>query len=227
MACIRGTILDLLIHLKELKNSNNSIIVVEHDKSYHVRSRSHHRYWTGAGINGGKIVSEGNAKELIELESLTAQYISGKKTIKFSKTRRKNNNFINLKGANGNNLKNVNASFPLETFICITGVSESGKSTLINDTLYPILSQYFYKSVKKPLDYASIEGLEFIDKVIGINQSPIGRTPRSNPATYTGVFNDIRSLFTQLPEAKIRGYKPEDFHSILKVEDVKVAKVLG
>ena len=206
----------LINSLKELKNSNNSIIVVEHDKSIMLEADHIIDIGPGAGINGGKIVSEGNAKELIELESLTAQYISGKKTIKFSKTRRKNNNFINLKGANGNNLKNVNASFPLETFICVTGVSGSGKSTLINDTLYPILSQYFYKSVKKPLGYTSIEGLEFIDKVIGINQSPIGRTPRSNPATYTGVFNDIRSLFTQLPEAKIRGYKPGRFSFNIK-----------
>ena len=171
----------------------------------------------GAGINGGEIVSQGSAKDLIDLQSITAQYINGKKSIKYSSNRRKiNNEIITINGANGNNLKNINTSFPLGVFICVTGVSGSGKSTLVNDTLYPILSQHFYKSVKKPLPYDSIKGLEFIDKVIGINQSPIGRTPRSNPATYTGVFSDIRELFTQLPEAKIRGYKPGRFSFNIK-----------
>ena len=207
----------LINSLKKLRNSNNSIIVVEHDKNIMLEADHIIDIGPGAGINGGEIVSQGSAKDLIDLQSITAQYINGKKSIKYSSNRRKiNNEIITINGANGNNLKKISTSFPLGVFICVTGVSGSGKSTLINDTLYPILSQHFYKSVKKPLPYDSIKGLEFIDKVIGINQSPIGRTPRSNPATYTGVFNDIRELFTQLPEAKIRGYKPGRFSFNIK-----------
>ncbi len=207
----------LINSLKKLRNSNNSIIVVEHDKNIMLEADHLIDIGPGAGINGGQIVSQGNAKDILNLHSITAQYIKGEKTIPYSKSRRKNNGeIIELHGANGNNLKNITTSFPLGVFICVTGVSGSGKSTLINDTLFPILSQHFYKSIKKPLAYKSIKGLELIDKVIGINQLPIGRTPRSNPATYTGVFNDIRTLFTQLPESKIRGYKPGRFSFNIK-----------
>ena len=149
---------------------------------------------------------------MLKCSTLTSDYLNGKRKIELPDHRRKGNgNVLTLKGASGNNLKGVDVSFPLGTLICVTGVSGSGKSTLINDTLHPILSQQFYHSLQDPLPYKSIKGLEFVDKVIEVDQSPIGRTPRSNPATYTGIFSDIRNLFVTLPEAKIRGYKPGRF----------------
>jgi len=166
----------------------------------------------GAGRHGGHIVSDGTPAEILKTDGLTAKYLAGKVGLPVPKVRRavKDKAFV-IKGATGNNLKNIDLKLPLGTLICITGVSGSGKSTLIHDTLYPILNQHIYKSKKNPMPYESVEGLEHLDKVIEVDQSPIGRTPRSNPATYTGVFSDIRTLFTELPEAKIRGYKPGRF----------------
>ena len=202
----------LITSLKELRDMGNSIIVVEHDKEIMLMSDYIVDIGPKAGIHGGEVVSEGTPKEFIQESSETANYLSGAMAIKTPKTRRKGNNKkLTLTGATGNNLKNVTLKLPLGKLICVTGVSGSGKSTLINETLYPILNQHIYKGVKKPLAYKSITGLEFIDKIIDINQSPIGRTPRSNPATYTGVFTDIRLLFSSLPEAKIRGYQPGRF----------------
>jgi excinuclease ABC subunit A len=166
----------------------------------------------GAGVHGGKVVASAPPDQMLKFDTVTAQYITGKRAIHIPEQRRKGNGKkITLKGCTGNNLKNVSVDFPLGKFICITGVSGSGKSSLINETLYPILSAHFYNAEKKPLPYKSISGLEHIDKVIDIDQSPIGRTPRSNPATYTNVFSDIRNLFAEVPEAKIRGYKPGRF----------------
>ncbi|MFN6091861.1 MAG: ATP-binding cassette domain-containing protein, partial [Bacteroidota bacterium] len=162
----------------------------------------------GAGAHGGKIIASCKPRELINSDTLTANYLSGKIQIKPGKIRKGNGNKIELSGCTGNNLKDVNVGFPLGKLICITGVSGSGKSTLINETLYPILNQHFNRSSQKPLPYKKIKGLENIDKVIEIDQSPIGRTPRSNPATYIGVFSDIRNLFAQLNESKVRGYPP-------------------
>jgi excinuclease ABC subunit A len=202
----------LIESLRNLRDIGNSVIVVEHDKDMILAADHLIDIGPFAGIHGGKIVGEGKVNEVMKSGSLTADYLSGKKKIEIPKKRRKGNgNKITLTGASGNNLKNVSATFPLGTFICVTGVSGSGKSTLINQTLYPILNAFVYKGVKKPLAYKSIKGLEHIDKVIEIDQSPIGRTPRSNPATYTGVFTDIRNLYAQLPEAKIRGYKAGRF----------------
>jgi len=165
-----------------------------------------------AGIHGGQIVSQGNINQILKSDSLTAQYLNGKKSIEVPKSRRKGNgNELRLFGAKGHNLKNVNLTIPLGTFTCVTGVSGSGKSSLINYTLYPILLKHIYDGVRIPLDYQKIEGLEHIDKVIEIDQSPIGRTPRSNPVTYTKVFDEIRSLFASLPESQIRGYKAGRF----------------
>ncbi len=202
----------LINSLKELRDTGNSVLVVEHDKEM-IQSADHViDIGPGAGIHGGKIIAEGSPETIASSNSLTAQYLEGTKEIAVPKKRRKGNGKkLTLKGARGNNLKEVTATFPLGKFICVTGVSGSGKSTLINQTLYPILNQHFYRGVKKPLPYDKINGLKYLDKVIEIDQSPIGRTPRSNPATYTGVFTDIRTLFTQLPEAKIRGYKPGRF----------------
>lgn len=198
----------LIDSLKKLRDIGNSIIVVEHDKDMIMSADHIIDIGPGAGSHGGEIIAQGNIKQFLQNDSLTIDYLSGKKMISPNSTRRKGNGkSINLKGARGNNLRNVNVKFPLGKFIGVIGVSGSGKSTLINETLYPILSQHFYKSVKKPLEYDSISGLEHIDKVIEVNQSPIGRTPRSNPATYTGVFSEIRTLFTQHPESKARGYK--------------------
>jgi excinuclease ABC subunit A len=202
----------LIQSLKKLRDGGNSVIVVEHDRDIMLESDHIIDIGPGAGILGGYIVSQGPPHNLAKVDSSTAKYILGTAKIETPQNRRSGNGkHLILKGAKGNNLQNVSVSFPLEKFICVTGVSGSGKSTLINDTLYPILNQHFYRSIKKPLDYKSIEGLEHIDKVIEIDQSPIGRTPRSNPATYTNVFSDIRTLFTMLPEAKIRGYKPGRF----------------
>ncbi len=202
----------LITALKNLRDAGNSVLVVEHDKDIMLAADYVIDIGPGAGIHGGNIVAASTPKEMLKHNTVTAQYITGKKEIPVPKQRRKGNGTkIILKGATGNNLKNVSAEFPLGCFIGVTGVSGSGKSTLINETLYPILNQYFYKSETKPLPYKSITGLEHIDKIIEIDQSPIGRTPRSNPATYTKVFDDIRNLFAALPEANIRGYKPGRF----------------
>ena len=202
----------LIDALKNLRDIGNSIIVVEHDKDIMLAADYVIDIGPGAGIHGGNIVAASTPKNLLKHPTLTTEYITGKKEIPVPKQRRKGNGKkIVLKGATGNNLKNVSVEFPLGCFIGVTGVSGSGKSTLINETLYPILSHHFYKSETKPLPYKSISGLEHIDKIIEIDQSPIGRTPRSNPATYTKVFDDIRNLFAATPEAMIRGYKPGRF----------------
>ncbi|KAA6304336.1 UvrABC system protein A, partial [termite gut metagenome] len=162
-----------------------------------------------AGRLGGEVVFEGTPQAMLQTDTLTSQYFNGKKKIEIPAKRRSGNaKSIWIRGARGNNLKNVDVEFPLGKMICVTGVSGSGKSTLINETLQPILSQKFYHSLQDPLEYDSVEGLEHIDKVVSVDQAPLGRTPRSNPATYTGVFSDIRNLYVGLPEAKIRGYKP-------------------
>ncbi|WP_299896195.1 excinuclease ABC subunit UvrA [uncultured Aquimarina sp.] len=202
----------LINSLVQLRDIGNSVIVVEHDKD--MIERADHVIDIGprAGKHGGEIISEGNPNSLKNHTTLTADYLSGKKQIKVPAKRRKGNGKkISLKGATGNNLKNVSIDIPLGKMIAVTGVSGSGKSTLINETLYPILNAYYFNGVKKPMPYKKITGLEHADKVIDINQSPIGRTPRSNPATYTGVFSEIRSLFAKTPEAMIRGYKPGRF----------------
>lgn len=202
-----------LIHsLEQLRDIGNSVIVVEHDKDMIERADYVIDIGPKAGRFGGEIISKGTPKELLQERTITAQYLNGKMEIAVPKTRREGNGkTIKLTGATGNNLKNVSVEFPLGQLICVTGVSGSGKSTLINETLYPILNAHFFNAVKKPQPYKKIEGLEHIDKVIDIDQSPIGRTPRSNPATYTDVFSEIRSLYTQTPEAMIRGYKPGRF----------------
>lgn len=202
-----------LIHsLEKLRDIGNSVLVVEHDKDMIEMADYVIDIGPKAGANGGQIISAGTPKEMLLLDTLTANYINGKLEIPIPKERRKGNGkFLKLTGATGNNLKNVTAEFPLGTLICVTGVSGSGKSTLINGTLYPILNEHFFNAVKVPEPYKKIEGLENIDKVIGIDQSPIGRTPRSNPATYTEVFSEIRTLFTKTSEAMIRGYKPGRF----------------
>ncbi|WP_237274796.1 excinuclease ABC subunit UvrA [Tenacibaculum ovolyticum] len=202
----------LINSLIKLRDVGNSVLVVEHDKDMIEQADFVLDIGPGAGIHGGKIVSEGTFEDLKTHSTLTADYLTERKQITVPKERRKGNgNFIKLSGATGNNLKNVSVKFPLGQMICVTGVSGSGKSTLINETLYPILNAHIYRGVKKPMPYKKIEGLEHIDKVIDIDQSPIGRTPRSNPATYTGTFGEIRSLFAKTPEAAIRGYKPGRF----------------
>ena len=198
--------------LKSLRDVGNSVIVVEHDKD--MIEQANHIIDIGphAGKNGGIIISQGTPKKIQKAKTLTAAYLKGDLAINIPKKRRNGNGkFLELKGCEGNNLKNVTIKIPLGTMVGITGVSGSGKSTLINETLYPILNNYYFNGVKKPLPYKSIKGLEHLDKVIDINQTPIGRTPRSNPATYTGVFSEIRSLFAKIPEAMIRGYKPGRF----------------
>ena len=202
----------LIQSLKELRDMGNSIIVVEHDKEMMLEADYIVDLGPRAGRLGGNIVFAGTPKEMLKTDTLTARYLTGKKEIEFASQRRTGNGKkIILSGATGNNLKNVTVEFPLGKFICITGVSGSGKSSLINGTLQPIISQKFYRSLQNPLPYEKIEGLENIDKIVTVDQSPLGRTPRSNPATYTGVFADIRNVFVELPEAKIRGYKPGRF----------------
>jgi len=202
----------LIKSLESLRDIGNSILVVEHDKDMIVRADHVIDIGPKAGKYGGQIISQGTPAELLKENTITAQYLNGKMKIEVPKTRRKGNGkFLKLSGATGNNLKNVSIEIPLAQLICVSGVSGSGKSTLINETLYPILNAHFYNAVKKPQPYKKIEGLEHLDKVIDIDQSPIGRTPRSNPATYTDVFSEIRSLFTLTAEAQIRGYKPGRF----------------
>ena len=202
----------LIMALKSLRDIGNSVIVVEHDKDMIEEADYVIDIGPLAGKNGGEIISQGTPKEILSHNTTTTAYLNGTKTIEIpSKRRSGNGNFVQLKGCNGNNLKNIDVKFPLGKMIGVTGVSGSGKSTLINETLYPILNTHFFNAVKKPLEYKSIQGLEHIDKVIDIDQSPIGRTPRSNPATYTGVFSEIRTLFAKIPEAMIRGYKPGRF----------------
>lgn len=202
----------LIDSLKNLRDIGNSVVVVEHDKEMILAADYVLDIGPKAGVHGGEIVAEGTPQELLKFNTLTSDYITGKKSIPVPAERRKGNGkSIILDQCTGHNLKNVTAEFPLGKLICVTGVSGSGKSSLINETLFPILNKHFYRAEKKPLPYKRIHGLEHIDKIIDIDQSPIGRTPRSNPATYTNMFSDIRSLFAELPEAKIRGYKPGRF----------------
>ena len=202
----------LINSLKELRDLGNTVIVVEHDEDMMRHADYIVDIGPKAGRKGGEVVFQGTIDEMLQTETITAQYLNGKMKIDVPKERRKGNGkMLTLKGCRGNNLKNVDVEFPLGKLIVVTGVSGSGKSTLINETLYPILSKHFYRSLQAPMPYDSIEGLKYIDKVVNVDQSPIGRTPRSNPATYTGVFSDIRSLFVNLPEAQIRGYKPGRF----------------
>ncbi|MBL7924319.1 MAG: excinuclease ABC subunit UvrA [Bacteroidia bacterium] len=198
----------LIQSLRDLRDLGNSVIVVEHDKETIMAADHVIDLGPGAGLHGGRIVASGSAEEVAKSDSLTGQYLSGALQIRHGIRRKGSGKSLKITGARGNNLKNIDVEFPLGLFMCVTGVSGSGKSTLINETLYPILNQYFYRSQTRPLPYKSIKGLEHIDKVIEIDQSPIGRTPRSNPATYTGVFSDIRNLYAQLTEAKVRGYPP-------------------
>ena len=202
----------LIKSLKELRDLGNTVIVVEHDQDMMLNADYIIDIGPRAGRKGGEVVFQGTPKEILKTNSVTANYLNGTLSIPIPQKRRKGNgNSLTIKGASGNNLKHIDVTFPLGELIVVTGVSGSGKSTLINETLQPILSQHFYRSLKKPMSYDSIEGLNNIDKVVDVDQSPLGRTPRSNPATYTGVFSDIRSLFVNLPEAKIRGYKPGRF----------------
>ncbi len=202
----------LIKALQDLRDLGNSVLVVEHDKEMMLSSDYIIDIGPGPGMHGGHIVAEGRPDEFMQQNSLTADFLKNEQKIAVPAVRRSpNGKWLELKGATGNNLKNVTLRLPVGSMICITGVSGSGKSTLIHETLYPILNQKIYKSKKDPMPYSSIEGIEHIDKVVEVDQSPIGRTPRSNPATYTGVFSEIRSLFTNLPEAKIRGYKPGRF----------------
>ena len=201
----------LIRSLKELRDLGNTVIVVEHDEDMMRAADWIIDIGPKAGRKGGEVVFQGTPEEMLKSHTLTAQYLNGEEKIEVPSIRRKSEKFITLCGCTGNNLKHVDVKFPLGTLIVVTGVSGSGKSTLINETLQPILSQHFYRSLKKPMPYERIVGVELIDKVVNVDQSPIGRTPRSNPATYTGVFSDIRSLFVNLPEAKIRGYKPGRF----------------
>ena len=202
----------LISSLKELRDLGNTVIVVEHDKDMMLAADYVVDLGPKAGRLGGKVVFQGTPREMMQTHTLTSQYLNGEKSIEVPKQRRPGNGKqLVIKGASGNNLKHIDVAFPLGKLICVTGVSGSGKSTLVNETLQPILSQKFYRSLQDPLPYDSIEGIEYIDKVVNVDQSPIGRTPRSNPATYTNVFTDIRNLFVDLPEAKIRGYKPGRF----------------
>ena len=202
----------LINSLKELRDLGNTVIVVEHDRDMMLAADYIVDIGPKAGRKGGEVVFQGTVEEMLKINTITAQYLSGKMNIEVPAQRRKGNGLsLTLHGCRGNNLKKVDVEFPLGKLIVVTGVSGSGKSTLINETLHPILSRHFYRSLQQPMPYDSIEGLEYIDKVVNVDQTPIGRTPRSNPATYTGVFSDIRSLFVNLPEAQIRGYKPGRF----------------
>ncbi len=204
--------LKLIRALEQLRDSGNTVVVVEHDKEMMIHADYLIDMGPFAGKHGGEVVAAGTPGEVMQKHSLTSDYLTGRKSIEVPSSRRAGNGkWLKVTGCKGNNLKNVNLSLPLGKMICVTGVSGSGKSTLINETLQPILSQHFYNSVKDSLSYDKIEGLEWIDKVVEVDQSPIGRTPRSNPVTYTGVFSDIRNLFAQLPESKIRGYLPGRF----------------
>ena len=195
-----------------MRDLGNSVVVVEHDKEMMLSSDYVIDMGPRAGRLGGQVVFAGTPAQMLKTDTLTSAYLNGKMEIAVPSQRRKGNGKeIVLKGASGNNLKEVTVSFPLGKLICVTGVSGSGKSSLINGTLQPIISKLFYRSLQEPLPYKDIEGLEYIDKIVNVDQSPLGRTPRSNPATYTGVFSDIRNLFVELPEAKIRGYKPGRF----------------
>ena len=202
----------LINSLKSLRDMGNTVIVVEHDKDMMLSADYIVDIGPKAGRKGGEVVFQGTPQEMLRHDTITAGYLNNTLRIETPRHRREGNGHsLWIRGARGNNLKNVDVEFPLGKLIVVTGVSGSGKSTLINETLQPILSQHFYRSLKKPMPYDSVEGMEFIDKVVNVDQSPLGRTPRSNPATYTGVFSDIRSLFVNLPEAKIRGYKPGRF----------------
>ena len=218
----------LIGSLKQLRDLGNTVVVVEHDEDM-MRSADYIiDIGPKAGRLGGEVVFQGTPTEMLTHSTLTADYLNGQRSIAVPAQRRKGNgDVLRLVGATGNNLRHVSVDFPLGTFICVTGVSGSGKSTLINDTLQPILSQHFYRSLRQPLPYEQVEGLELIDKVVAVDQSPIGRTPRSNPATYTGVFSDIRSLFVELPEAKMRGYKPGRFSFNVKGGRCEVCKGNG
>ncbi|MBA3900126.1 MAG: excinuclease ABC subunit UvrA [Bacteroidetes bacterium] len=218
----------LIKALHDLRDLGNSVIVVEHDKDMILNADYVLDIGPAAGIHGGEVVAYGKPEDLQKFHTTTTQYLTGEKNIEVPKKRRKGNGkHLILKGATGHNLKNLTVKFPLGKFICVTGVSGSGKSSLINGTLYPILTRYFFRSLLKPLAYSAIEGIDEIDKVIEIDQSPIGRTPRSNPATYTGVFTEIRSLFTLLPESKIRGYKPGRFSFNVKGGRCETCKGAG
>lgn len=202
----------LIDSLKELRDIGNTVVVVEHDKDMMLAADYIVDMGPRAGRLGGEVVYQGTPKEMLHRNTMTADYLNGQRAIEIPVERRKGNGkTLRLIGAKGNNLKGVKVDFPLGTLICVTGVSGSGKSTLINDTLLPILSQHFYRSLRNPLEYEKLEGIDNVDKVVAVDQSPLGRTPRSNPATYTGVFSDIRNLFVELPEAKMRGYKPGRF----------------
>lgn len=202
----------LINSLKQLRDNGNSIIVVEHDRDIMTESDYVIDIGPGAGKTGGEVVYQGTPRNMLKSHTLTADYLNGVKSIKVPETRRiGNGKYIELKGAAGHNLKNVDLRLPLGMFVCVTGVSGSGKSSLINGTLQPILSKEFYRSMQEPLPYKEIKGIENVDKIVTVDQSPLGRSPRSNPATYTGVFADIRKLFVELPESQIRGYKPGRF----------------
>lgn len=202
----------LIQSLRNLRDTGNTVVVVEHDRDMMMAADYIIDMGPGAGRLGGEVVYQGTPQQMLKEQTLTARYLNNDLRIEIPQERRKGNGLqLTLSGARGNNLKDVTATFPLGTLTCITGVSGSGKSTLINDTLLPILSKHFYRSLREPLAYDSLDGIEHIDKVVAVDQSPLGRTPRSNPATYTGIFSDIRSLYVGLPEAKIRGYKPGRF----------------
>jgi len=202
----------LIKSLQDLRDLGNSVLVVEHDKEMIECADHVLDLGPGAGKYGGEIVCEGTPEEILKSHTLTTQYLNGEKELSIPEVRRDGNGHkIHLSGATGNNLKNVDLILPLGKLVCVTGVSGSGKSTLINETLYPILNTHFFRALKKPMPYKGISGLEHIDKVIDIDQSPIGRTPRSNPATYTGVLGEIRKIYSEVPEAKIRAYKPGRF----------------
>ena len=218
----------LIEALKNLRNIGNSVLVVEHDKDIMLAADHLVDIGPKAGFHGGRVVAEGKPQQLLKLNTLTSNYLNGYLKIEVPKERRKGNGkFVELKGVTGNNLKNVSVKFPLGQFIVVTGVSGSGKSTLINETLYPILSKHCYDSRMNPLPYKSIKGLEHIDKVIEIDQSPIGRTPRSNPATYCGFFTEIRQLYASVPEAKIRGYNAGRFSFNVKSGRCNVCEGAG